>query len=289
MIQSMTGFSNTNCELENLHITIELRAVNHRYLDIQIKQPEELRPLENLLREKIQNKIQRGKIECRINIQLLSGQSTNLILNSNLLDNLLKLNQDILAKDNTITPLSVAEILKFPQIIQQDEVKPDVFQETLLNLLDKTLEDFCASRLREGEKLADHLSQRLQAMSEIVANVEQHMPTALDAYHEKLQARLKEALAEIHDDRIKQEFVLFMQKSDVDEELSRLKTHITEVTRILTQKGSVVGKRLDFLMQEMNREANTLGSKSISSEVTQASVELKVLIEQMREQIQNIE
>ena len=288
MIQSMTGFSNTNCELENLHITIELRAVNHRYLDIQIRQPEELRPLENQLREKIQNKIQRGKIECRINIQLLSGQSTSLILNPYLLDNLLKLNQDILAKDNTLTPLSVAEILKFPQIIQQDEIQPEIFQKTILTLLDKTLEDFCATRLREGEKLAAHLSQRLQAMSEIVANVEQHIPTALDAYHEKLQARLKEALAEIHDERIKQEFVLFMQKSDVDEELSRLKTHITEVTRILTQKGSV-GKRLDFLMQEMNREANTLGSKSISSETTQASVELKVLIEQMREQIQNIE
>ena len=288
MIQSMTGFSNTSCELENLHITIELRAVNHRYLDIQIRQPEELRPLENLLREKIQNKIQRGKVECRINIQLLSGQSTSLILNSNLLDNLLKLNQDILAKDNTLTPLSVAEILKFPQILQQNEIQPEIFQETLLNLLDKTLEDFCATRLREGEKLADHLSQRLQAMGEIVANVEQHLPTALDAYHEKLQTRLKEALEEIHDDRIKQEFVLFMQKSDVDEELSRLKTHITEVSRILNQKNSV-GKRLDFLMQEMNREANTLGSKSISSEVTQASVELKVLIEQMREQIQNIE
>ncbi len=288
MIQSMTGFSNISCELENLHISLELRAVNHRYLDIQIRQPEELRPLENQLREKIQNKIQRGKVECRINIQPLSCQSTSLILNSNLLDNLLKLNQDRLKKKKTLTRVSVAEILKFPQIIQQNETDPEIFQKTIFELLDNALNDFCASRIREGEKLSDHLSQRLQAMSKIVVNVEQHMPTALDAYHEKLQTRLKEALAEIHDDRIKQEFVLFMQKSDIDEELSRLKTHITEVTRILTQKGSV-GKRLDFLMQEMNREANTLGSKSISSEVTQASVELKVLIEQMREQIQNIE
>ena len=288
MIQSMTGFSNISCDLENLHINLELRAVNHRYLDIQIRQPEELRPFETLLREKIQNKIQRGKVECRINIQPLNSQNTQLILNYTLLENLIKVNNNILSKDATLIPLSVAEILKFPNIQQQNELDPEVLQQHILTLLDDALVDFCASRLREGEKLQQHLAERLARSENIVANMAQLMPTLLDAHYEKLHKRLKEALTEISDDRIKQEFVLFMQKADIDEELLRLRTHLTEVGRIIKQKGAA-GKRLDFLMQELNREANTLGSKAIATECTQASVELKVLIEQMREQIQNIE
>ncbi len=288
MIQSMTGFSNISCELENLHINLELRAVNHRYLDIQIRQPEELRPLETLLREKIQNKIQRGKVECRINTQALTSQNTQLTLNYILLENLIKVNENILSKNATLIPLSVAEILKFPNIQQQNELDPETFRRFILALLDDALVDFCASRLREGEKLQQHLTERLTQAENIVANMAQLMPTLLNTHYEKLHKRLKEALSEISDDRIKQEFVLFMQKADIDEELSRLSTHLTEVGRIIKQKGPV-GKRLDFLMQELNREANTLGSKAIATECTQASVELKVLIEQMREQIQNIE
>lgn len=288
MIQSMTGFSNVIGDFENLHINLELRAVNHRYLDIQFKLPEELRFMENILRERIQANVKRGKIECRINIKTLCTENNQLKLNSNLLTHLIELNNNILSKEQTLTPLSVAEILKFPNIIQQEDVDSEIIQEQIIILLDKALKDFCASRIREGEKLKQHLLDRLAAISQIVENTVQIMPQILDGYYEKLQNRLKDALVDIQEDRIKQEFVLFMQKADVDEELSRLKSHVSEVTRILNQK-EAVGKRLDFLMQELNREANTLGSKAISSQSTQASVELKVLIEQMREQIQNIE
>ncbi|WP_434779378.1 YicC/YloC family endoribonuclease [Neisseria sp. Ec49-e6-T10] len=288
MIQSMTGFSNRNQELKNIRINLELRAVNHRYLDIQIKQPEELRHLEQPIRELIQNKVQRGKVECRINIQPITDSNLQLGLNEALLNSLLQLNQNILKKDQTIIALSVADILKFPQILNQAEIDPELLQENILSTLNETLNDFCASRQREGEKLKQHLTERLDHMLQITQQVETFMPQLLDAHYDKLQKRLHEALDNIQDDRIKQEFVLFMQKADVDEELSRLKTHINEVKRVLKQ-GGTVGKRLDFLMQELNREANTLGSKAIASESTQASVELKVLIEQMREQVQNIE
>lgn len=288
MIQSMTGFSNVIGDFENLHINLELRAVNHRYLDIQFKLPEELRFMENILRERIQANVKRGKIECRINIKTLCTENNQLKLNSNLLTHLIELNNNILSKEQTLAPLSVAEILKFPNIIQQEDVDSEIIQEQIIILLDKALKDFCASRIREGEKLKQHLLDRLAAISQIVENTVQIMPQILDGYYEKLQNRLKDALVDIQEDRIKQEFVLFMQKADVDEELSRLKSHVSEVTRILNQK-EAVGKRLDFLMQELNREANTLGSKAISSQSTQASVELKVLIEQMREQIQNVE
>ncbi len=185
-------------------------------------------------------------------------------------------------------PLSVADVLRWPGILGNDNLVPDELQEACNRLLDRALDDLTASRGREGEKLKDLLLDRIASMEALVGKLAPRMPQLVSSYREKLAARLKEATISLDDDRLKQELVLFASKIDVDEELSRLSTHFGEIRRIL-DKGGAAGKRLDFLMQELNREANTLGSKSVDMEFTQTSMELKVLIEQMREQIQNIE
>ena len=288
MIQSMTGFSNVNCDLDNIQITLELRSVNNRFLDIHIRQPEEFRPFENILRNKIQAKVKRGKLECRINIKTSAGHSPQIQLNEHLVNNLIALNTTIRQLDQTLHPMSVADILQFPHVIEQNEIDSELFRKTIEKLSDEALEDFCASRVREGEKLKNYLLERLDSVEETVEKIHEQLPGLLEEYRLQLSKRLKEALTDIQDDRIKQEFSLFLQKADVEEELSRLLAHTTEVRRTLSIKNAV-GKHLDFLMQEMNREANTLASKSIANSITLAAIELKVLIEQMREQIQNIE
>lgn len=288
MIHSMTGFASASGEITNTLIHLELRAVNHRYLDIQFKLPEELRYLETILRERLSAKVWRGKVECRVNTQSISTQSSELNYNPELVAHLAKINQTLLGQYSNLSPLSIAEILKFPGVLSDTATDQDSLTTGTIDLFDSALNEFCSSRAREGEKLKEHMQERLTKMLGIISKLEETLPSLIEQYLTKVQTRLKEALENIEDDRIKQEFVIFTQKSDVDEELSRLKAHISETNRTLDQKGSI-GKRLDFLMQELNREANTLGSKSIAAESTLASVELKVLIEQMREQVQNIE
>jgi uncharacterized protein (TIGR00255 family) len=183
----------------------------------------------------------------------------------------------------------VADILRFPGVVAQSETDAEGLQAAVLGMLNHALKDFNASRAREGEKLAQHLLERLAQMRVIVDDLQTVFPSLVQAHLDKSEQRLREAMATIEDDRIKQEFAIFMQKADVDEEMSRLKGHITEVERIVREGRGAVGKRLDFLMQELNREANTLGSKAIAIECSNASMQLKVLIEQMREQVQNIE
>ena len=289
-IHSMTGFANVAGECGSKRINLELRAVNHRYLDVQFKMPDDLRQLESTLREAIAKNAVRGKIECRIQIQTIeAGASGSLNFNQELVKQLAKLNKKWLKKHNGLGKLTVADILKYPGVIASQNEDEEAFTQTIHTLLGQALIGFAAARRREGEKMQQHLLERLAEMEMIIAALETRFPELLQAHLDKVRIRLQEALQNIDDSRLQQEFVMFMQKADVDEEFSRLRTHIAEVRRIATESKGGVGKRLDFLMQELNREANTLGSKAIAAESTQASVGLKVLIEQMREQVQNIE
>ncbi len=292
MINSMTGFANGSAEHGSKRLYIELRAVNHRYLDIQFKMPEDLRHLEGALREAISAHAARGKIECRIQLRHgeQAGGEQELRLNKKLVARLAKINNKICKKYPDINRLGVADILSFPDVLTAPAEETGDLDEAVLQLINEVLVAFNQARSREGEQLQQHLLQRLQQMEQILDALAAGFPQLLQQHMDKVRQRLREAVGDVENDRLQQEFALFMQKADVDEEFSRLRTHIAEVCRIVSSrpKGSI-GKRLDFLMQELNREANTLGSKSIAAECTQASVELKVLIEQMREQVQNIE
>ncbi|QMT30440.1 YicC/YloC family endoribonuclease [Alysiella filiformis] len=288
-IKSMTGFAHTTGESSNTRIDLEIRAVNHRFLDVQFKMPDDLRYLESAMREQIAQHVTRGKIECRIQLSNIGKHSGSLHINEELVDELAALNAKWRDKHASLGKLTVAEILKFPNVIVSAERDTESLGEHVLHLLNHALLDFVATRQREGVKLQAHLLERLELMDDLITALESLFPSILQSHIQRARARLGEAILSIDDDRLKQEFALFMQKADVDEEFSRLRTHIAEVRRLITEHKGTVGKRLDFLMQELNREANTLGSKSIASECTQVSVELKVLIEQMREQVQNIE
>ncbi|MRN38782.1 YicC family protein [Neisseria sp. N95_16] len=285
----MTGFANAAGECGSKRINLEIRAVNHRYLDVQFRMPDDLRHLEGALREQIAAEAVRGKLECRIQIQDIAQGAQGLEVNQDLVAQLAGLNEKWRDEFDGLGKLTVADILKFPGVLASQSEDPEAFAQAVQDLLKQALKDFGAARKREGKKLADHLLDRLEKMEGIVDALSELFPSLLEAHMEKVRTRLAEAVANIDNDRLQQEFALFIQKSDVDEEFSRLRTHIGEVRRIVTESKGSVGKRLDFLMQELNREANTLGSKAIAAESTQASVELKVLIEQMREQVQNIE
>lgn len=288
-VHSMTGFANASAEAAGKRIELELRSVNHRFLDVQFKMPEDCRFLEGRLREQIAQQVARGKLECRI---LLSdvNVSGSLNINQELVDELAALNQKFRKKHKDLGKLTMSDVLRFPGVIVSAKSDNELLGEHIVQLLEQALSDFVASRRREGEKLQQHIVERLDSMLAIITALEARFPQLLSAHKDKVRRRLAEALtSEMDTERLSQEFALFMQKADVDEEFNRLRTHIEEVRRIVSAHQGSKGKRLDFLMQELNREANTLGSKAIASECTQASVELKVLIEQMREQVQNIE
>lgn len=288
MILSMTGFAASSREFPGGLLSLEIRSVNHRYLDLQMRLPEELRVIEPQLRELISAKVSRGKLECRVGINQVDSAVPTLELNQAVLQRLIEVSQQVREQAGENRGLSVGELMRWPGVMKTNELPPEVLQQLCTESLAVALKDFNASRGREGEKLKVVLEERISGMEAIVVAIKPKLPAILDAHMSKLSSRLQEALGNVDEDRLKQEFALFAQKIDVDEELARLSTHLSEVRRIL-KAGGQSGKRLDFLMQELNREANTLGSKSVSTETTQASVELKVLIEQMREQIQNIE
>ncbi len=288
MIYSMTGFAAVNRELPQGALHLELRAVNHRYLEVAFRMDEAFRPAEPAMREAIANQIKRGKVECRLTFTPGASSQKPLTINTGLAQQLLRLGQTVQELAPQSPPLSVADILRWPGIMETEGVSADVLQQAAISLLHEALGEFAASRSREGEKLKDMILERAASMEALVAEALPHLPRLLAAYQEKLSNRLREAAASLDEDRIRQELAVFAQKIDVDEEVSRLQAHLQEVRRILKQ-GGAAGKRLDFMMQELNREANTLGSKSVSTETSRLSMELKVLIEQMREQIQNIE
>jgi uncharacterized protein (TIGR00255 family) len=287
-ICSMTGYATAARELAWGSVSVELRSVNHRYLDVSFRMPDELRPAETALREAIAATVTRGKVECRVAYALRSGAQNSTDLDATLLAQLLELNSKVRSALPEARTLTVADILRWPGMLGADELPVDELRTTASELMPEVLREFGAARAREGEKLAAVILERAADMRTRIAVVQPRMPGIIAAFQDKLNARLKDALVSADDERVRQEIALFVNKIDVDEELSRRATHLDELERIL-KKGGAAGKRLDFLMQELNREANTLGSKSADIEVTRVAMDLKLLIEQMREQIQNIE
>lgn len=288
MILSMTGYASHTAKVGNALVTIDLRSVNQRYLEIAFRLPDELRMVEAALREAISRRLNRGKLECRLSQVPLPEATSDIGLNAAILESLADWQNQVRARFADAAPLSVADILRWNGALTLPGMGANDELPALMAVMEAALDDMTASRQREGEKLKAHIDQRLDAASKLIDEARALLPSVLAAWREKLSVRLKEALIDDGNERLAQEFAVFAQKVDVDEELSRFTTHIAEVRRTL-EKGGAAGKRLDFLMQELQREANTLGSKSVSTETTRISVELKVLIEQMREQIQNIE
>jgi uncharacterized protein (TIGR00255 family) len=284
----MTGYATAAREFAYGALSVELRSVNHRYLDVQFRLPDELRGIESALREVLTTRLNRGKVECRVSYAAAPATLKTPEINSELLQQLTALNTKVKSALPQAADLSAAELLRWPGMLGSEALPIEELKNACQELLRTVLEDFTAARSREGEKLKTLLLERAAGIEKQVAEVAPRMPQIITAFREKLQQRLKEAMANGDDERIRQEVVLFANKIDVDEELTRLTAHISELRRILV-KGGAVGKRLDFLMQELNREANTLGSKAMDVAVTQVAMDLKLLIEQMREQIQNIE
>jgi uncharacterized protein (TIGR00255 family) len=287
MILSMTGYATASAELDNGSLTLELRAVNHRYLDLQLRMPDELRSFEGELRAAITTQLQRGKVECRINYAARSAP-IGAALNRGLLQRLAIWNKEVQSILPYARSLSVADVLRWNGVLESPATSTEELRTTLLHLVQTVLQEFSAARAREGEKLQEFLLERMEKIEALRNSVMPHVPAAIAAYEQKLTARLRDAMQNADDERVRQEITLFASKIDVDEELSRLSSHLSEMRRILSL-GGTVGKRLDFLMQELNREANTLGSKSVDAEVSRSAMEMKILIEQMREQIQNLE
>jgi len=284
----MTGYAVKTCDVERGTLQIELKSVNSRYLDFHFRVSEDLRALEMPLRELLAARLSRGKVECRLSFNASAARGDQLRLNGDLLATLQSLNDSVCQRMPAANPLTVNDVLRWPGMFGDQSINFAALGPTVLGLAREVLDEFVASRGREGEKLAVTIVDRVNAMRDIVHRVVPRIPEAQAVYTEKLRQRLTEALGGASDERVLQEVAVFATRIDVAEELSRLTTHLDEVERVLKQ-GGACGKRLDFLMQELNREANTLGSKSAITEVSQASMELKLLIEQMREQIQNLE
>ena len=288
MIFSMTGYAARTFDLACGVLSIELKSVNSRYLDFQFRIGEELRATEPVLRELFNTRLSRGKIECRLNFTAASARTQASVLNAELLRHLRDFEAQVRSELPGAAPLSVSDVLRWPGMFGDDSLDGEALVAAALTLAKEALDDFTASRAREGAKLAATILERVHRMRQLVREVEPRIPAAQTAFQDKLKQRLAEALGSADDERIRQEVAVFAVRIDVAEELARLSTHLDEVERVL-QTGGSCGKRLDFLMQELNREANTLGSKSVVAEVSQTAMELKLLIEQMREQIQNLE
>lgn len=288
MIRSMTAFERREAQYEWGTLVWELRSVNHRYLDIFVRMPEEMRAIEPGVRETIGKRLQRGKMEANLRYKPIAGVSTDIEINIPFARKVVDACQTLDALAESKTSMNGVNLLRYPGVI--NEVDPDLgpIHKAALELLDKTLDGFIETREREGAKMAEIISQRAEGMATHVKNLREHRPNILVNMREKLQKRLADLDVEVEPGRLEQELVIQAQRLDVDEEFDRLDTHLSELTRVLT-RDEPVGRRLDFLMQELNRETNTLGSKSNDAETTAATVDMKVLIEQMREQIQNIE
>ena len=287
MIHSMTAFARVEKRLEAATLIWELKSVNHRYLEVSPRLPDAFRDLEGPLREQCRKALGRGKLEVGLRYQLKGGDG-NLSLNEELVQQLAVAARRVGDIMRHPAPVDVAEILRFPGVLQGMETDLSGLGKAALTLLDDGLKALAEARAREGEILAGLLEERLAGVLVQVERVRAALPGILDNLRDKLKKRVEEVVASPEPQRLEQEIVILAQKMDVAEELDRLIAHVGEVRRSLGDGGQI-GRRLDFLMQELNREANTLGSKSVDTETTQAAVELKVLIEQMREQVQNIE
>ncbi len=286
-INSMTAFARVQGENDLGDYAWELRSVNHRYLETQFKLPEKLRMLEPTLRERMRSSVARGKIECSLHFKAKeAGQS--FIINEEKIAALLDAVQSLHKTVPAAAPLTTYEILQWPGVLQASELNLDAISSHLLESFDQALLKLAEARQGEGLRMANVIYERLDQIDSLCADVKKSMPTILAEHQQKIEARLEQLQVELDHDRLAQEIVMLAQKVDVAEELDRLSAHTAEVRDTL-DKNEPCGRRLDFLMQELNREANTLGSKSIATDSSQGAVNLKVLIEQMREQVQNIE
>jgi uncharacterized protein (TIGR00255 family) len=288
MIKSMTAFAGDTADIGNLTLSCELRSVNHRYSDVTFKLPERMRYIESDLRTLLAEKISRGKVECAISSkkQLKDGQG--FVVNHDAVTALLAAADEIEQLMPAALAFSALEVLAFPGVQQEPDIDKDMLKAGIKQLVKATLHEFLAAREREGAQLKQLIEDRCCKMQSQVAAARERLPEVLLLIKNRLRDKITEMVAQPDFDRLEQELVMLTQRLDIAEELDRLEAHISEVLRVLTQK-EPIGRRLDFLMQELNREANTLGSKSMDKDMTQIAIELKVLIEQMREQVQNIE
>jgi uncharacterized protein (TIGR00255 family) len=283
----MTAFARQEAEQEWGSLSWEIRSVNHRYLEPHLRLPDNLKELEGFLREKLRKTLSRGKVECTLRFTP-EAKVQQLVVNEHYAKEVIQAAESVQGMLSNHQALDALELLRWPGVLQDTKLDMDLVKTSAKDLFGQALDDLLEGRSREGVELAVLINQRLDAISEIVAEVREKMPQILQNQRDNLAQRLEELKVELDESRLEQEMALLAQKADVDEEMDRLDTHVQEVRRVLKQKGPI-GRRLDFLMQELNREANTLSSKSIVANTTQCAVELKVLIEQMREQIQNIE
>lgn len=286
MTLSMTAYGQASTNTELGELSCELRSVNHRYLDVAPRMPDDLRANEGALRDAIAEKLSRGRIDCFIRLKEteVGGQEPNL-------DSAAKLQtllQEMQAQIPEMQAIRAIDVLRWPGILQAKKVDPAIMKAHLLDVLNQALDSLLENRQQEGRKMAELIQQRLIGMTAVINEVTEFLPEIVESYKTRLDEKLAEIKDKLDPSRLEQELVLFLQKTDVAEELDRLNVHIEEVGAVLA-KSEPAGRRLDFLMQELNREANTLGSKSQDPRLTKASVDLKVLIEQMREQVQNIE
>jgi len=291
MLKSMTAFARRDNQQEFGTISWELRSVNHRYLEVYNRLPEELRFLESAIRDAIGKFLSRGKVECSLNFKPSANTTCDLLINTRLVQSISKLCQSVSDEfGSTATAIPPLEVLKWPGVIATPETDVNTLAKSALSLLEETLQELLENRGREGAKLCIALQEKLATMESILPTIRNRLPTIQHMLRERITNRFDELKLQLEETRIEQEMIMLIQKTDVEEELKRLETHIHEVNRTINQKKSTpVGRRLDFLMQELNREANTLCAKSLDSETTKSGIELKVLIEQMREQVQNIE
>ena len=287
MIYSMTAFARLEVKKDWGDAVWEIRSVNQRYLENFFRLPEQFRGLENTLREKLRQSLTRGKIECSLRIETKKQTNAELNLNKELTNQVIQSLQWIKAQAGE-GEINLMDVLRYPGVVEAQEQDLDSISQDLLTAFDDLLTDFIAMRGREGEKLNDIIQQRLDAIAVEADKVRSQMPAVLQWQRERLLQRFEDAQVNLDPQRVEQEMILLAQRVDVAEELDRLQMHVKETTNIL-KKGGAVGRKLDFMMQELNRESNTLASKSINADITASAVELKVLIEQMREQIQNLE
>jgi uncharacterized protein (TIGR00255 family) len=288
MLHSMTGFARESVETALGTLTWEIRAVNHRYLDVQFKLPEDLRPKEQDFRQQASAILGRGKVECSLYFRRAMDQQTEMQIDTALVELLGARIAELSAALPATAAVNPIEILRWPGVMKSPEIDFEPLFEHASALLDAALQRIAGMRLSEGSRIAEMLKSRLAEIEVIATSVRKRMPEVLTASRVKQQERLKKLDVEADSTRLEVELALIAQKIDVDEELDRLESHLVEIRDALIDE-KAVGRRLDFLMQELNREANTLGSKSADIETTKAAVDLKVLIEQMREQIQNVE
>lgn len=291
MIHSMTGYAREESQTKWGRLSWELRSVNHRFLDVHLRLPEELRALESDIRSRIGARLRRGKVDAGLRIEFdFNGSDRSLSLDIQRLDQLADACKAVQGRFDRVQPVDPVEVLSWPGVVQRPALDVEALSEAVMALLDKALDELVSGRAREGERLAQLLSERAATIHELVERVRTRLPQVREQWRARLQARLAEVADKVEVDsvRLEQEVLLLAQRMDVDEELDRLDGHVDELKQALKRRDAV-GRRLDFLLQEFNREANTLSSKSQDSEITAMAVEMKVTIEQMREQAQNVE